>query len=168
MISSAAIWCGKWCLSWPKVENCVQTHLGKITTGVKGVAANDKPFLTLCWKSRAERCIFDLNYLLPNANFKRKMVINLYIRCLFGQKKVIVEILRLSCSCCLTSKNFSRIFEPFLTLSIFLCGFFEAVSRAIIINTKHLYGAIQRTERLTLTKGGQHKNKNKTKPTTSK
>ena len=61
----------------------------------------DKPFLTLDWKSRAERCIFYLNYLLPNANFKRKMVINRYVRCLFGPKRVKVKTLRLSCSRCL-------------------------------------------------------------------
>ena len=52
----------------------------------------------LVWKcqSRAAGCIFDLSFLLLNANFESKMVINRYLRCLFGHKKVIVDILRSS------------------------------------------------------------------------
>ena len=73
-------------LSLPKLENCVQIQWGENRHCRQGDIIIDKPFLTLGWKSRAERCIFDLNYLLPNANFKRKMVINQYLRCMFGQK----------------------------------------------------------------------------------
>ena len=89
------------------------------------IVTKDKPFLTVGWKSRAERCIFDLNYLLPNtnlnyllphANFKHEMVINRYLPCVFGQKRVIAKILRLSCSRC-----YFNIF----TLMVFIWYFFK-------------------------------------------
>ena len=77
-------WCGKQRSQLAKAgELCTKSPL-------TGVIFYKKPFLTLGWKSRAERCIFDLKYLLPNANFKRKTVINRYLRCLFApppQKK---------------------------------------------------------------------------------
>ena len=57
--------------------------------------------VTLGWKSSAAGCIFYSSYLLLNAKFESKMIINLYLRCLFGHKKVIVEILRSSFIGCL-------------------------------------------------------------------
>ena len=83
-------------LSLPKLENCVQTQLWENRHWRQGVIIIDKPFLTLGWKSRAAGCIFDSSYLLLNAIFESKMVINQYLRCLFGHKKVISEILRSS------------------------------------------------------------------------
>ena len=53
---------------------------GKIVTGTKG----------------SLQCIVDSGYLLLNASFETKMVINRYLRGPFGHKKVIVEILRSS------------------------------------------------------------------------
>ena len=41
-------------------------------------------------------CIFDSSCSLLNANFESKMVNNRYLRCLFGHKKIIVEIMRSS------------------------------------------------------------------------
>ena len=117
-------------LNWPKLENCAQTLLGNCANDVKGslhIIIIDKQFLTLDWKSCAKRCIFDLNYLLLNANIKRKMVINQYLRCLFGQKKVVIKILRLSCSPRLNLDtlflNFQQIRTPFYQIlsKIWLC-----------------------------------------------
>ena len=107
-------------LSLPKLENCVQIQLGWNCHWRQGVIIIDKPFLTLGWKSPAGRCIFALNYLLPNANFKRKMVINWYLRCLFGQKRVIVKILRLSCSRCLKQHTIKHWVHSWYPLDIFM------------------------------------------------
>ena len=76
-------------LSLPKLENCVHTQLGEYRHWRQEVIIIDKPFLTLGWKSRATGCIFDPSYSLLNASFESKMVINRYLRCLFGNKKVI-------------------------------------------------------------------------------
>ena len=52
---------------------------------------------------------------------KRKLVINGYLRCLFGQTKVIFKMLKLSCSPCLCgnlsvlSKKDCRNYDPFWT-----------------------------------------------------
>ena len=80
------------CQSWRTV---FKTNRGNSSLASR-VIIIDKPFLTLGWKSRAAGCIFDSSYLLLNANFESKMVINRYLRCLFGHKKVIVDILRSS------------------------------------------------------------------------
>ena len=80
------------CQSWRAV---FKTNRGNSSLASR-VIIIDKPFLTLGWKRRAAGCIFDSSYLLLNANFESKMVINRYLRCLFCRKKVIVEILRSS------------------------------------------------------------------------
>ena len=99
------------CQSWRTV---FKTNRGNSSLASR-VIIIDKPFLTLGWKSRAAGCIFDSSYLLLNANFESKMVINRYLRCLFGHKKVIVEILRSSFIGCLillisnyVSKNINK------------------------------------------------------------
>ena len=84
-------------ISLPKLENCVQFQLGDYRHWRHGVIIIIyKPLLTLGWKSRADRCIFDSIYLLLNAHFESTMFNNRYLRCLFGHKMVIVEILRSS------------------------------------------------------------------------
>ena len=64
----------------------------------------------LVWKCQSWRSVFKTNRgnwslasrviiidkPLLNANFESKMVINRYLQCLFGHKKVIVDILRSS------------------------------------------------------------------------
>ena len=80
------------CQSWRTV---FKTNRGNSSLASR-VIIIDKPFLTLGWKSHAAGCIFYSRYLLLNAHFESKMAINRYLRCLFGHKKVIVDILRSS------------------------------------------------------------------------
>ena len=58
-------------LSLPKLGNCVQTQLEDNRHWRQGVIIIDTPFLTLGWKSRAEKWFLTWIILLANANFKR-------------------------------------------------------------------------------------------------